>query len=248
MYPILFTIFGFPVHSFGLMVAIGFGVGAWRMLKIAPRYNISSDRAFDFIFTSLIAGIIGSRLLYVIINHSDYTLKTMFQVWNGGLSFHGGLILGIIAGWIFAKIYKLNFLTLLDMLAPTVCIGYAFGRIGCFLNGCCYGIETTSCIGIPMQTDSGIIMAEPTQLYSVLAGITMFLILRKLEFTNKKVGFIFVNYILMYGLYRFIIEFFRYHMPKDYILKFITQGQFISIIMFAVALIVLLINYREPKK
>jgi len=245
MHPILFEIFGFPIHSFGIMVAIGFTFGLLRMLKVCPKYKIQPDKVFDIVILSIIFGIIGSRLLYVLIKHSDYTFVTALRVWEGGLSFHGGLFLGILSIWIYSKINKICFLKILDLIAPSLCIAYTFGRIGCFLNGCCYGIATNFFWGVPMPTESGIILSEPTQIYSAIAGITIFFILRRLEYLNKKDGFIVINFLLMYGIYRFFIEFLRNHLPNDFIFGLITQGQIVSILMVLIACIILICSDKK---
>ena len=125
----------------------------------------------------LIAGIIGARLLYVLTNLSKYTLVNSLSIWKGGLSFQGSVVAGIIVAYFYAKSKKMNLWSVLDILCPSVCIGYAFTRIGCFLNGCCYGIESNFPWACKMITDDGIKLCEPVQLYSCVISFIIFYIL-----------------------------------------------------------------------
>ena len=247
MHSTLFEIFGLPVRSYGFFLAIGFLLGLWRMKKIAPKYEFSYNAITDLAIYSLIAGVLGSRLLYVLSNLSSYSFKDVFAFWNGGLSFHGGIIAGIITAYIFARKNKYNFFNVLDILVPSVCIGYAFTRIGCFLNGCCYGVPSHMPWAVKMLTPHGLEMCQPVQLYASFISIVMFFILRSLEFKNPIPGFVFTWYILLYGLYRFGIEYLRYHESSDYVFTNITGGQVLSLIMIISAVTLLIIRFRKKE-
>ncbi|MBQ0106112.1 MAG: prolipoprotein diacylglyceryl transferase, partial [Armatimonadetes bacterium] len=228
MYPVLFSIGRFSVHAYGFFLAVGFVFGLLRVYYIAPKYNLDKDKVVDLCVYILLAGIVGSRLLYVLANLDKYTLKEAFAIWNGGLSFHGGIIVGIAVGIIYAKVRKLNFWTVLDILSPSVCIGYGFTRIGCFLNGCCFGIESSMPWAVKMSTPEGVCLCEPVQLYACAVSFLMFFILTKFEFKQKKPGYVFVWYLIFYGIYRFFIEFLRHHIAEDYIIFNISGGQVLS--------------------
>ena len=231
MYPDLFHIGNLNVHAYGFFLAIGFIFGIFRMIKIAPKYNIEKNDVIDLGIYMLIAGIVGSRLLYVLTNLSSYTLGEAFCLWKGGLSFHGAIIAGLLVGYIYSKIKKIHILTLLDLICPSVCIGYGFTRIGCFLNGCCYGIDSSMPWACSMFTDHGITTCEPVQLYACAISFLMFFILTKFEFKKDKPGYVFTWYLILYGIYRYLIEFIRHHIASDYIFPYVTGGQLLSLFM-----------------
>ena len=142
MHPLLFKIGPFSFFSYGLMVALGFLSGIVLAYFIAKKVNINPEKIFDVGLFVLVGSIIGARIFYVIFYFRE--LKSpldIFMIWNGGLVFHGGLIFAIIAIYLACRLFNIPLLNMLDVAAPATALGYAFGRIGCFLNGCCYGIE-----------------------------------------------------------------------------------------------------------
>lgn len=245
MHSAIFTVGHFTVHAYGLFLAIGFIFGLLRVSKIAPKYGFDKDRVVDLCIYILIAGVVGSRTLYVLANLHEYTFKDALCIWNGGLSFHGGILFGVIVGIIYAKVRKMNFWTVLDILSPSVCIGYGFTRIGCFLNGCCYGIESHNPWAVKMMTDEGVKLCEPVQIYSCIISFVMFFVLCKFEFKKDKPGYVFTWYMILYGIYRFLIEFLRHHIASDYIIGFVSGGQILSLCMVAAGLMLLFFRYRN---
>ena len=245
MYPDIFHIGKLTVHAYGFFLAIGFMIGMFRMIKIAPKYNIEKNDIIDLGVCMLIAGIVGARLLYVLTNLSFYTTLEAFSLWKGGLSFHGAVLSGVLVGLIFSKIKKISFFTILDIVSPSVCIGYGFTRIGCFLNGCCYGIDSSAPWAVNMLTDHGITTCEPVQLYSCLISFLLFFILTKFEFKKDKPGYVFTWYLIFYGIYRYLIEFIRHHVASDYIIPYVTGGQVLSIIMLVAGILILFIRYSD---
>lgn len=245
MYSELFSVGSLTVHAYGLFLAVGFVFGLLRVSRVAPKYGIDRNSATDLCIYILIAGIVGSRLLYVLANYKSYTLKDALSIWNGGLSFHGGIIFGIIAGIVYAKCKKMDFWNVLDILSPSVCIGYGFTRIGCFLNGCCYGIESHNPWAVKMITDHGTVMCEPVQLYACFISFLMFFILTAFEFRSEKSGYVFSVYMVLYGIYRFLIEFIRHHVPEDYILPHISGGQVLSLAVLAAGLFILYFRFKK---
>ncbi|MBQ7258190.1 MAG: prolipoprotein diacylglyceryl transferase [Abditibacteriota bacterium] len=248
MHADLFHIGNLTVHAYGFFLAIGFIVGMYRMIKIAPKYNIDKNTLIDLGIYFLIAGIVGSRLLYVLTNLSSYTLGEAFCLWKGGLSFHGAIVAGVLVGLIFSKIKKINFLTILDIVCPSVCIGYGFTRIGCFLNGCCYGIDSSMPWACNMLTDHGISPCEPVQLYACVISFIMFWTLTKFEFKKDKPGYVFTWYLIFYGFYRYLIEFIRHHVAGDYIFPYVTGGQLLSILMLIAGILILCIRFRKDNQ
>jgi phosphatidylglycerol:prolipoprotein diacylglycerol transferase len=178
--------------------------------------------------------------------------------------FYGGFIGGFIGGLLFIKVAELPLLKIMDITAPGIAIAISVGRIGCFLNGCCYGRITDSWIGVsfparwtpPVYWDhiqrgliahgaSHSLPVIPTQLISILNLLIIFGILWKMR--TKKVfnGFLFTLFIGLYGLHRFIIDFFRHYSGNALILKYLTLSQVLSILMIITSVIVIIIGYKR---
>ncbi len=230
MHSVLFTIFGLDVHAYGFMIDLGI-IGAYILLYCTcNRYRgINKDNVIDIVILISVAGMLGSRILYVILYRSEFPdLKSMLAIWNGGQAFHGGLILGIVCLAVYCRLKKLELMVVLDMLAPALCLAYGFGRIGCFLNGCCYGMVSDLPIACPMPTENGIENCIPTQLISSAAGFIMCILLTCLYKRFSKDGLQFFTFIAMYGVYRFMVEFLRFYPDDGHIL---TIGQYLSLFM-----------------
>ncbi len=246
----LFTIFGLPIRSYGFMMAVGFAFGIWRAVRISKkRYDIEADRIYDLALVLLASGVIGARIVYILLNPSTENWHNFVAVWQGGLSFHGGLGLAMIAGYVYTKIAKLSYWKCADLIAPSLAIGYAFTRIGCFLNGCCYGCPTSMPWGVRFN-ENGIITApsHPTQLYASAANFIIFMLLTRLERLNRKQGFVFVAYLGLYSIYRFFIEFLRCGYSAE-LWKFgLTQAQWISMVVILISAILVATVFRKPIK
>ena len=243
MYPVLFRLGPITIYSYGVMVALGFIVGIIVALKQAKREGINSEIILDLVFWILISSLVGARLLYVIINFSDYRNNPLeiIMLQRGGLVFYGGLILATIAGIGFLKKKGFEVWKIADTVAPSVALGHSLGRVGCFLNGCCYGKEALPPWGIrfPPQSPAGIDgHTIPIQLYSSLGLLILFFILRKRQKHKRFPGEIFWLYLFLYSVLRFILEIFRGD-PRGQIL-FLSTSQFIGIIVAIVSLMILL--------
>ena len=152
MHPIIARIGPFTIYSYGMMVAIAFLFGVFIASIEASRKKIKKELLHDFSFYLLIGSIIGARAYYVVFFDLQEFLKdplSIFMVWQGWLSIHGGIFAGIITGVVFSKIKNVSFWVLADLVAPSIILGQAIGRIGCFLNGCCYGMPQKGFMGIP---------------------------------------------------------------------------------------------------
>jgi len=243
MYSTLFHIFGIPIRAYGLMMVIGFALGLWRAVRVARHRGISPDRVYDLCLIVLLAGIIGARLLYIAID-PETSLRDFFAVWDGGLSFHGGIALAAAAGFVYTRRARLPFWRIADLVAPSVALGYAFTRIGCFLNGCCQGVPTSLPWGARFIEHGSLTPpSHPTQLYGTLASLVIFAILIRLEKWKRAPGFVFVAYLGMYGAYRFLVEFVR---VGDEWLLGLTQAQWISILMALASAVAIFAVYRRP--
>lgn len=193
--------------------------------------KLSKDQTENLLFYTAIAGLIGARLFLVFIYHPGYYLSNpieIFKIWKGGVSFHGAFLFGIIAVYLFCRKYKLKFLEIADILMIPVALGFAFGRIGNFLNGELYGRITNVPWAVKFKDVEG--FRHPSQLYESAKNFFIFFTL--LFLTNKKTkpGFLLATFLVMYSTFRFFIEFVR---EPEIMVGFLTMGQFLCLFMFA---------------
>lgn len=241
MHPKICTIGPLTIYSYGAMLALGFAVACALAVREARRQKINPELIYNLSLLALFAGIIGARIFYVLENLSYY-LKSPLDILSlqqGGLSWFGGLILGSVSVLVYLKRKNLAVYKILDLLVPFLALAQAFGRIGCFLNGCCYG--KLSKIGFYFPAHDAVLI--PTQIYSSAALILIFFILRYLQLREHKIGQIFYTYLILYSFKRFFIEFWRADNP---VVAFgLTLFQVMSIFLFCFALIKLLLLKKE---
>jgi len=215
MHPDLITIGPLTVHSYGLMIAIGFLLGLYVAIRTGRRNGIDSQKIMDMGFLLIISGIIGSRITYVLINFSEYSANPLkfFKLWEGGLVFSGGLLTAILAALFYIRRHKLNLWQVFDVWAPAVALGQAFGRIGCFMAGCCYGRESHGFCAVTFTNPKSIAPLNmplyPTQLYDSLSNLIIFGILTVLSTRKKFQGQVFLWFLIMHSTARLVIEKFR---------------------------------------
>jgi len=232
--PVITKIGPLSVRWYGVMYFIGFAAS-----YLLVKYQIKKKRIavitknIDSLYSFLIFGLlIGSRLGYVMFyNLSDY-LKNPFEifaVWHGGMSFHGGLIGSALAGVIFCRKYKIDFRQLSDLVIVTAPIGLGLGRLGNFINGELYG-RVTDVPWSMIFPSGGPLPRHPSQLYEfLLEGVTLFTILWLLKNRDLKKGTITSLFLILYGMFRFFVEFFREPDPQlGFILGPFTMGQALS--------------------
>ena len=216
MYPDLFSIGPLTIHTYGLFVAIGFAVGLIVTVKIGNAQGIKPQQAMDMGFIMILSAIIGSRLGYALINLSYYRDHPfdIFKVWQGGLVFSGGLVaVMLVMSW-YIKRHHLSFWKMGDLWAPAVAIGQSFGRIGCFMAGCCYGKPTDLQWGVVFTHPQSLarplnIPLHPTQLYSSLSGLIIFIVLMVLYTKKRFQGQVFLWFLILHSTSRLLIERFR---------------------------------------
>ncbi|MBS4030510.1 MAG: prolipoprotein diacylglyceryl transferase [Clostridiales bacterium] len=199
----LFSIGGFSVHLFGVMVALGILSGAYTAVRMAEKKGIREEIVMDLMLYLLLGGVIGARILYVLQNIRIYGQNpiSILYLHQGGLSIHGAIIGGATVVLFYSRMCRISFLKLADALVPGLAIGYAIGRIGCDIFG-----NITS---IPWGVSVGGVIRHPVQLYSALAGYLIFILLLERSKNQRFTGEIFLLFVVAYSVYRFIIEFFR---------------------------------------
>ena len=209
MFPKICTIGPFTIYSYGVMFALSVGVCSWLIQRDSRRWGIQPDVIVDFAFWVVLSGILGARIFYILLNLGFFLEdpKEMIMIQNGGLAWQGGLILGMTVGIFYLRRRRLLLRETLDLCAPYVALGHPIGRIGCFLNGCCYGKEVSWGIYFPIYHAH----LHPTQLYESAALFLIFVILKQYQkFSPKPIpGQVFVFYLILASLERFGVEFLR---------------------------------------
>lgn len=254
--PVIFGIGPLQVRWYGAMYVLGFVVGTYILKHFAKKKFWPLDvEAIDKYVTWLIIGMfLGARFFYVVIYNWEYysaNLMDSFAVWKGGLSFHGAVVGMCIATYLFARKYKVHFFQIADCMAIAGAPGLLFGRIGNFINGELYGRVTDSWAGIVFP-GGGPFPRHASQLYEgVLEGIVLFAILFWLHKRQRFYGVVSSVFLLGYGVFRFIVEFFREPDAQlGYYFNYFTMGQFLCLVMIVLSYFLLKwakkVNIKNP--
>ena len=243
MYPILFQIGAFKMHAWGLFLLIGFLLTVVRAAKVAPKYGVDPSALWDSSLIGLFGGVLGGRLAFVAQEWSQFSANPgeILKIWTGGMTSVGGIVGGLVAGLIAAKKRGLNVGAVADLAGVSFPIGYFFGRLGCFFNGCCYGTHCDAPWAISFKDEAGGFHdhVHPTQLYAVLASAIMYAILTFLE-KRPRIRFqgeLLLAFAALYGIYRFVVEFWRAQDGPQSIKAGLSTGQWASVAIFALALV-----------
>lgn len=241
--PIILDLGKLQIRWYGVMYVIGFII-AGQLLKVLINRNffkITEDKIDSMVTTMIAFMFVGARFFYVVIyNWSYYSehLSELLAVWKGGLSFHGALVGLLLGGWYFARKNNISWSQVMDAVALAGTQGLFFGRMGNFINGELYGRVTDSWVGIIFPIDGGPFPRHPSQLYEgFLEGLVLFVIVWFFEKRVKRYGEISSIFLIGYGIFRFIIEFFREPDTQlGYYFGFITMGQILCFIMIFVGI------------
>jgi len=236
MHPILLKIGSLSIYSYGVMVALGFALATACVYARAPKFGIDRDSIIDLMILMLVSGVAGARLFYVLQNYGYY-LAYPLEVLNlskGGLVWYGAFIAGLFSSVVYMKIKRMDFWAAMDLAAPYIALAQAIGRVGCFLNGCCYGIEAPKGCILAVGSASDTLLHLPTQLYSAMALVLIFAVLCVWQSHRRFKGEIFVGYCVLYSAKRFFMEFLRGDNPRLYL--DLTISQVISCALFALSL------------
>lgn len=239
--PIAFHIGPLQIHWYGLTYVFGFLGGwllaLWRAKK--PGSNWTSEQVSDLVFYSALGVIIGGRVGYMLFYNFPNLISnplSLFKVWDGGMSFHGGLLGVILALWFFGKKINKSLAELGDFIAPIVPIGLAAGRVGNFINGELWGRVTTMPWGM-IYPQAGPLPRHPNEIYEfLLEGVFLFTVLWLYSAKPRPRMAVLSLFLFLYGCIRFFIEFFRQPDPQLGFIAFnwLTMGQLLSIPMIVV--------------
>jgi phosphatidylglycerol:prolipoprotein diacylglycerol transferase len=239
--PVALSLGPLHIHWYGLMYLFGFAF-FWIYGSIQARTspNWNKDLVSDFLFYGALGVILGGRLGYILFYDLAHYLQApldIFQVWKGGMSFHGGMLGVILASWIFARYkMKVSIFVVSDFVVPMVPVGLFFGRIGNFINGELWGRTTDSSLGMKVYDPAvqQMVTKYPTQLLEAfLEGLVLFVILWAYTRKPRPLGAVSGLFVGFYGLFRFYVEFFRMPDPQlGYLLwGWVTMGQILSLPM-----------------
>ena len=257
----LFRIGSLTVHGYGLMIAIGFILAMLLAEYRAKKLGLKEESIIDITIIAGVTGFLGAKLLYIIVEFDTFIKNPMEVLGSAGFVVYGGIISGVLCCMLYCRIKKLSFLEYFDLVMPEIALAQGFGRIGCFLAGCCYGRETTGSFSVVFpagsQAPAGVKLI-PTQLISAGADfihmIILLVIAYNFSYTSGKkngkskylpagdIGYI---YMILYGTGRFLIEFLR----NDYrgAVGFLSTSQFISIFFVACGAVLILVNQLRKK-
>jgi phosphatidylglycerol---prolipoprotein diacylglyceryl transferase len=259
MYPELFRIGSFPVHTYGVFLALAFLCAILITVRLAARDGLPSQKIYDLCLWMLLAALIGSKVL-MLFTEPEYRenplqLISLDFLRSGGV-FYGGLLGAIGVGYLLMRHYRLPWWTTADACAPGIALGNFFGRQGCFSAGCCWGKPTTlpwgvkftelghSITGVPIDTH-----LHPTQLYESFAMLAVFLFLLWLHKHRSFKGQAILAYALLYAVIRFLIEFVRDDPRGDIFgltsVTGLSTSQIISLVVGLGALVLLIVRWRR---
>ena len=253
MHPEIIRIGWFSIQTYGLLLAVSFLIGIALAARRAEKRNVEQKFVLDLSIVIIIAAILGARFLYVIFHLEEFyghwldiisPFQSNGEFGIGGLTFLGGLVGAILASIVYARHKGYPFLVVADIFAPSIAVGLIIVRIGCFFNGCCYGVPVHDSIwGVifPVTCPAGAaypgILIYPTQLFSSFGALIISLLLLWQDDFRKPAGFTFFLFLVLYGIHRTVIDLFRYYEPSMVMAKIglpLSVNQGISIVLIII--------------
>ena len=263
MHPILIDFGPFALHSYGLAMAVAFGLGIWIAMKRADARGIGGKYALDLAVLILIFSLVGARATYVVTHWSEFAdhpfdaispVQHTGQIGIAGLVLLGGVIAGFITAWYYSRKKQIPFLVTTDLFIPSLALGIAVGRLGCFFNGCCFGLPSDLPWACTFPTDSLAgdvypgVHIHPTQLYE---SAYMLLVFAGLMLGDRKAparGVLTGWFLLLYGFGRFFVEMLRWYEHEMILFSTprFTFSQLISLVMIIAGVVLIVRGRRSP--
>jgi len=220
MHRVLLDLGFLRIYSYGACAAAGFLLGLMVFVRSGRRDGFAEQELYLLALGTILGGLVGARLLYIV-NHWTYFARfpaRVLQLWRGGLVFYGGLVVGLAVLIAMSRRRQIPFLRVADLIAPAVCLGLAVGRVGCFLNGCCYGRPWAWGVVFPPDSAAGQAFPGqrliPVQLISSASLVVLYLVTRMVGGRSTRAGQSMAVFLVLYGLYRFSIQFLRGDYPQ----------------------------------
>lgn len=245
----IITIGGLTIHGYGLMIAIGFMLAVFVAVHRAKAYGLNQEAILDIALIAIISGFVGAKLLFVIVSFDEFIEDPLGVLGSEGFVVYGGIIAGVLACMLYSMKKKLSFMSYFDIVMPSISIAQGFGRIGCFMAGCCYGRETNSAIGVIFPADSMApagVRVLPTQLISAAGDFIIAGILITYARRSRYKGNTGALYLVLYGVGRFLIEFLRD--DERGAVGFLSTSQFISIFFVIIAGVLFYANKKRGEE
>jgi phosphatidylglycerol:prolipoprotein diacylglycerol transferase len=245
VHPIALQFGPFTITSYGVMVALGFLAGLWTASRRSPREGVAPEKILDLGPWLIIGAILGARTLYVASYWNEQfagrPLAEIFMVWRGGLVYYGGLIGAALACILYVRIKRLQLWKIADIMAPSIALGHVLGRIGCLLNGCCYGRKCSLPWAIVFPPEArgapAGVPLHPTQIYESLLNLGLYLALARLYRHKKFDGQVFATYLVCYAVLRSFVELFRGDYPAEQLTHvWITPAHWVSLLILVTGL------------
>lgn len=250
MFPVLFSSSWLTLHTYGLLVAIGYLTGIFVAQKAARRLGMNPDQIFNLAIYLAIGAIVGAKLFLVMQDwrfylHYPRDLISVDFLESGGI-FYGGLIVALLVLIWYVRRHRLNWLAVGDAVVPGLALGHAIGRVGCYSAGCCWGKRSSipwfsitftkpyshATVGVPLH-----VPLYPTELLGVAAGTVIFAILWRMVGRRRYVGELTAFYLFVYGVWRYSIDFLRYYSPQALLFHgLMTDAQLTSLFMIGIAI------------
>ena len=255
MFPELPALGPLHIHTFGLMLGLAFWLGLTWLAREARQGGWDENRITTLCLVLIVVSILGARALFVAGHWSAYAANPMgaLRVWEGGLTIYGGILVAIPAGIIYCLRSGLPVWPVADAIAPAMAIGMALGRLGCFLNGCCYGHPTSLPWGVryPGQTEAGMRFGSaalhPSPLYVTGLELLILGFLLSMRGRFARAGQLWWTFVMLDSATRYVVDFTRYYEPSAFVAPGLTLSQAISAGLFGVGLVMfVLLGRTEP--
>jgi phosphatidylglycerol:prolipoprotein diacylglycerol transferase len=238
------------------MLAVAFLAGIFLARHRAKSRQIEPQSISDLSLIILVAGVAGARLQYALFHFKEFATNPfrVFAVWEGGLTFYGGVILALIAGIVYIRRKHLSFSKVGDIIAPSLALGVSLTRMGCFLNSCCFGKATSSSLGISFPQGSfpweiyPNAAVHPAQLYEATAGLVILVLLFSAQRRTLFSGSLFWLFLALYSAWRFSVDFLRYYEPYKYLFGGpIVVNQLVSLLLLALGVTMIAVRGTRKK-
>ena len=247
MHPEIFTIGGFTLYSYGLALALAMAAGVGVSARRAAKFGYTSDDVFDAAMPAVVAGLLGAKILFIATNWGEYSANpwAILASIRGGFVYYGSLIGGAVGVISWLKWKKFRILPFGDAVAPGLAVGQAIGRLGCFLNGCCYGGPVSWGVVFPSLGDN--IPRHPVQLYESAGTLLLALGLSRMG-PKGTGGWVLGMYLLGYGVLRFLLEIMRVDPRGPVLLAGMSVSQVISLGGILIGSILVIHGTRKAMK